>query len=161
MVVKVVILYRCIRSGVIEEDSAAIVRAKSCLAASRQETVARKAARDLFARLVDVLSVTVPNYCEGFPLTRNHSNTPFDECLPLADFSAPSSRSRLDKVKKALLNLLPIVRKNPRRDQKNPARNSTNTFFNFCSTFFTLPIHLKFFNTVDLPCGKKESPMRI
>ncbi|XP_061723286.1 wolframin isoform X1 [Cydia pomonella] len=44
-------LRRCIRSGVIEEDSAAIVRAKSCLAASRQETVARKAARDLFASL--------------------------------------------------------------------------------------------------------------
>lgn len=43
-------LARCIRSGVIHEDSAAIVRAKSCLAASRQETVARKAARDLFAR---------------------------------------------------------------------------------------------------------------
>ncbi|XP_059050529.1 wolframin isoform X2 [Achroia grisella] len=42
---------RCIRSGVIDEDSAAIVRAKSCLAASRQETVARKAARDLFASL--------------------------------------------------------------------------------------------------------------
>ncbi|XP_072934937.1 wolframin isoform X3 [Epargyreus clarus] len=41
----------CIRSGVIDEDSAAIVRAKSCLAASRQETVARKAARDLFASL--------------------------------------------------------------------------------------------------------------
>ncbi|XP_013185158.1 wolframin isoform X2 [Amyelois transitella] len=44
-------LRRCIRSGVIDEDSAAIVRAKSCLAASRQETVARKAARDLFASL--------------------------------------------------------------------------------------------------------------
>ncbi|XP_053619597.1 wolframin isoform X3 [Plodia interpunctella] len=44
-------LRRCIRSGVISEDSAAIVRAKSCLAASRQETVARKAARDLFASL--------------------------------------------------------------------------------------------------------------
>ncbi|XP_013142755.1 PREDICTED: wolframin isoform X3 [Papilio polytes] len=42
---------RCIRSGVIDEDSAAIVRAKSCLAASRQEIVARKAARDLFASL--------------------------------------------------------------------------------------------------------------
>ncbi|KAG7297302.1 hypothetical protein JYU34_019261 [Plutella xylostella] len=41
----------CIRSGVLEEDSAAIVRAKSCLKASRQETVARKAARDLFASL--------------------------------------------------------------------------------------------------------------
>lgn len=80
VVVKVVILYRCIRSGVIEEDSAAIVRAKSCLAASRQETVARKAARDLFARLVDVLSVTVPNHCEAFPPARNHSNTPFVAC---------------------------------------------------------------------------------
>lgn len=45
------LLRRCIRSGVIDEDSAAIVRAKSCLAASRQETVARKAARDLFASL--------------------------------------------------------------------------------------------------------------
>lgn len=44
-------LRRCIRSGVIDEDSAAIIRAKSCLAASRQETVARKAARDLFASL--------------------------------------------------------------------------------------------------------------
>ncbi|KAM3960677.1 wolframin ER transmembrane glycoprotein wfs1 isoform 1-T1 [Aphomia sociella] len=44
-------LSMCIRSGVIDEDSAAIVRAKSCLAASRQETVARKAARDLFASL--------------------------------------------------------------------------------------------------------------
>ncbi|XP_013165739.1 PREDICTED: uncharacterized protein LOC106116441 isoform X3 [Papilio xuthus] len=44
-------LRRCIRSGVIDEDSAAIVRAKSCLAASRQEIVARKAARDLFASL--------------------------------------------------------------------------------------------------------------
>ncbi|XP_061380004.1 wolframin isoform X2 [Danaus plexippus] len=44
-------LSRCIRSGVIDEDSAPIVRAKSCLAASRQETVARKAARDLFASL--------------------------------------------------------------------------------------------------------------
>ncbi|XP_047512380.1 wolframin [Pieris napi] len=44
-------LRRCIRSGVIDEDSAPIVRAKSCLAASRQETVARKAARDLFASL--------------------------------------------------------------------------------------------------------------
>ncbi|XP_049880557.1 wolframin [Pectinophora gossypiella] len=44
-------LRRCIRSGVIDEQSAAIVRAKSCLAASRQETVARKAARDLFASL--------------------------------------------------------------------------------------------------------------
>ncbi|XP_039760636.1 wolframin isoform X2 [Pararge aegeria] len=44
-------LRRCIRSGVIDEDSSPIVRAKSCLAASRQETVARKAARDLFASL--------------------------------------------------------------------------------------------------------------
>ncbi|XP_050681273.1 wolframin isoform X1 [Leptidea sinapis] len=44
-------LRRCIRSGVIDEDSAPIVRAKSCLAASSQETVARKAARDLFASL--------------------------------------------------------------------------------------------------------------
>ncbi|KAI5645660.1 wolframin isoform X1 [Phthorimaea operculella] len=34
-----------------DEQSSAIVRAKSCLAASRQETVARKAARDLFASL--------------------------------------------------------------------------------------------------------------
>ncbi|XP_026322845.1 wolframin isoform X4 [Hyposmocoma kahamanoa] len=45
------LITRCIRSGVIDEHSAAIVRAKSCLAASRQETVARKAARDLFASL--------------------------------------------------------------------------------------------------------------
>ncbi|XP_052744869.1 wolframin isoform X2 [Bicyclus anynana] len=44
-------LRRCVRSGVIDEASAPIVRAKACLAASRQETVARKAARDLFASL--------------------------------------------------------------------------------------------------------------
>lgn len=45
------LLRRCVRSGVIDQDNAAIVRAKSCLAASRQETVARKAARDLFASI--------------------------------------------------------------------------------------------------------------
>lgn len=118
VVVKVVILYRCIRSGVIEEDSAAIVRAKSCLAASRQETVARKAARDLFARLVDVLSVTVPNHCEGFPRHVAIVIPLLSHVVPSAmrtvtRFSSTrtSSRLRLVKVKIALL-LLPTGSKN-------------------------------------------------
>ncbi|GBP32554.1 Wolframin [Eumeta japonica] len=45
------LLHRSIRSGVISAENSCIVRAKACLTASRQEIVARKAARDLFNRL--------------------------------------------------------------------------------------------------------------
>lgn len=52
MKIFMLIYLRCVQSGVLNAQTSIMVRAKSCLAASLQEMVARKAARDLFARYI-------------------------------------------------------------------------------------------------------------